>query len=170
MKILLFCLIIFGTRLVDTTLGTLRTITTVKNKKKTATIIAFVETIIWFLIFKESIDPENFSMIVVVSYALGFALGTYVGMIIVDKYSTVNVVINVIVKKNKELIKDLKENGYEFSVIKIMGKELVNDKFMIVIATTSKRVKYIKNIVEKYDNNAFITINENKKVYKSNYL
>lgn len=170
MKILLFCFIIFITRLVDTTLGTLRTITTVKNKKKIATSIAFVETIIWFLIFKESIDPNNFSVFVVGAYALGFALGTYIGMIIIEKYSTVHVVVNVICHKNKKLVEELIDNGYSVSVVKVMGKELINDKFMLIIGTTSKRVKYIREIIDEFENKAFITIIENKKISKSSYL
>ncbi len=162
MKIILFCFVIFFTRLIDTTLGTLRTITTVKNQKSIATIIAFIETIIWLVIFKESIDPNNFSIVVVISYSLGFALGTYIGMIIIEKYSTIYVSVNIICKKNKKLVNELINNGYSVSVVKIMGKEL--------IGTTSKRVTYIKEIVNAFEKNAFITINENKKVYNGYYL
>lgn len=170
MKIVLFCLIIFITRLIDTTLGTLRTITTVKNNKIIATIIAFIETIIWFLIFKISIDPKNFSLIVLVTYALGFAFGTYIGMVIIEKYSKIHVIVNIICNKNKKLLRELIDNGYELSVIKIMDKNFKNNKFMIVIPTTSNRVKYIKNIVNDFEEKAFITINENKKILKEKML
>lgn len=170
MKIILFCFVIFFTRLIDTTLGTLRTITTVKNQKSIATIIAFIETIIWLVIFKESIDPNNFSIVVVISYSLGFALGTYIGMIIIEKYSTIYVSVNIICKKNKKLVNELINNGYSVSVVKIMGKELIGNKFLIIIGTTSKRVTYIKEIVNAFEKNAFITINENKKVYNGYYL
>lgn len=170
MKVLLFCFIIFFTRLVDTTLGTLRTITTVNNKKKIATTIAFIETIIWFSIFKVSIDSNNYSLLVIISYSFGFALGTYIGMIIVEKYSNVNIVTNVICKKNKKLVKELIDNGYELSVVNVMGKDLINNKFMIIIPTTIKRLEYIKNIIYDYEKSAYITINDNKKIYKDKHL
>lgn len=46
----LMCLKIFLARIIDVTLGTVRTVLVVRGRKNTAALIAFVEVLIWFLI------------------------------------------------------------------------------------------------------------------------
>ena len=169
MNIIYLCIIIFLVRIIDTTLGTVRTIITVKGKRLFATIISFVEVLIWFLIVKEAINTEEFSLLIGICYSLGFACGTYIGIFLTESFIDSNVTVNVIINKNKKLIKELTSNGYAVSIIKVMGKELLNNKYMLIIGTTYKRVKYLNAIIKEYEENAFITIEENKKVFNGYY-
>ena len=56
---LFLCIKIFFVRILDVSLGTIRTIMTVKNKNLIASIIGFVEITIWFLVVKEAINTEK---------------------------------------------------------------------------------------------------------------
>ena len=76
---LLLCLKIFLVRIVDVTLGTTRTMFTVKGKRLIASLIGFFEVLIWFLIVREALQTEDKSILIAISYALGFATGTYIG-------------------------------------------------------------------------------------------
>ena len=49
MELLLLCFKIFFVRIIDVSLGTFRTMETVKGKTKEATIIGFFELLVWFL-------------------------------------------------------------------------------------------------------------------------
>ena len=74
----LICLKIFAARIVDVTLGTIRTITLVQGKTLKATFLAFFEVFIWFVIAREALNIELDSIVIPISYASGYALGTYI--------------------------------------------------------------------------------------------
>ena len=73
------CIKIFCARLIDVSLGTFRTINTVKGKDLAAASIGLVEITVWFLIVKEALNTDNNSIWIVISYAMGFSVGTYIG-------------------------------------------------------------------------------------------
>jgi uncharacterized protein YebE (UPF0316 family) len=165
MNIFWLCVTIFFVRIVDTSLATIRTILTVKNKIVISSIIAFFEIFIWFLIVREAIITTNNSIIIAISYSLGFAVGTFLGIIITDKYITSVLSINIVINNNnKEIIKKLRENGFAMSISKITGKDLKN-KDMLFVVTTNKRLEKLKRVVISLDKNAFIAVSENKYVY-----
>ena len=76
---LLLCLKIFFVRILDVSLGTIRTLFTVKGKKIIASVIGFFEVLVWFLVVKEALNTDENSIFIAISYSLGFATGTYIG-------------------------------------------------------------------------------------------
>ncbi len=166
MDTFLLCILIFVVRIFDTSLGTIRTIILIKNKKELASLIALVEILVWFLIVKEAINTTNNSIWVAFSYALGFSTGTYIGSIISEKFLTTTILINAVITKEKNnIVKKLIENNYDLSITKIKGKDLISNKDMIYIVTNSKNIENIKNIITMFDENAFIIVNETRKVF-----
>ena len=99
MSIFYLCIKIFLTRIIDVTLGTFRTILTVKDKVLVSSVIGFFEVLIWFLIAKEALET-NSSILIGVFYALGFASGTYIGGIISRKLIKGNLQVQIITKNN----------------------------------------------------------------------
>ena len=79
MELILLCIKIFLVRILDVSLGTLRTMYVVKEKKILAASIGFIEALIWFLIVKEALTVSNPSIYIAISYAAGFSIGTFVG-------------------------------------------------------------------------------------------
>ena len=77
MTLLMLCIKVFFIRIIDVSLGTVRTIIIVKDKKLFASIIGFFEMLIWFLVAKEAINTNNNSILIAIFYSLGFATGTY---------------------------------------------------------------------------------------------
>ena len=53
MELLFLCIKVFFVRITDVTMGTFRTILTVKAKPIQASMIGFIEVLIWFLVVKE---------------------------------------------------------------------------------------------------------------------
>ena len=128
---ILLCLKIFLARIIDVSLGTVRTYFIVKGKRTIAAIIAFVEIFIWFYAAREALNTEITSIFIVISYAAGYATGTYLGTIINEMFISGFVSIQVIsdVIKAKE-ISDIKKNNFGISVIKT-----IDNKNMLFIET-----------------------------------
>ena len=63
--LLSLCLKIFFVRILDVSLGTIRTIFSVKGKSLIASLIGFVEVTVWFLVVKEAINTDNNSLWIV---------------------------------------------------------------------------------------------------------
>ena len=75
----LLCVKIFFCRILDVSLSTVRTILSVRGKTLQATAIGFFETLVWFLIVREALASDAGGLALAVSYAGGFAAGTFVG-------------------------------------------------------------------------------------------
>lgn len=157
---LFLCLKIFFVRILDVSLGTVRTIMTVKNKNLLASIIGFIEITVWFLVVKEALNTDNNSIFIVISYASGFSTGTYIGGIISNKYIKGYMSVHVITE-NQKLEEIIRKNGYGVSTIEIKGKEKTNKK-LLLIQINNKSIDKLKEIIIKNDSKAFITINETK--------
>lgn len=163
-NIIWLCLIVFIARIIDTSLATVRSVLVIKEKRGLAVIIAFFEILVWFLIVKEALNTLTNALYIAMSYSAGYATGVFVGMYITDKFISTNVSVNIVVHEKDEIIKSLIDNNFAVSVSKIKGKDLISNKYMIFVVTTSKRVTELKRIVTNIDKNAFIVVSENKMV------
>ena len=106
MELLFLCAKIFFIRILDVSLGTTRTIMTVKGKAKYACLIGFFEVLIWFLVVREALSTDVDSILVAISYAGGFATGTYIGSFISNKFIRGNFGVQVILSENDNKIVD----------------------------------------------------------------
>ena len=161
---LLLCIKIFLVRILDVSLGTIRTIITVKGKNLIASIIGFIEILIWFLIAKEAINTNDNSIYIAISYSLGFATGTYLGGIISSYIIKTNFKVQIISNKWNILSNTLRNNNYAVTILDIKGLNENENKMMILEIPGNKLVN-LKSIITKIDNNAFITISETKYVF-----
>ena len=93
------------------------------------------------------------------AYALGFACGTYVGITIEGKIALGNLSAQVILKTsdNFELIEALRDNGFGVTVLEGQGKE--GKREILSIAMNRKDLDTLRDLVNKFDDKAFITVN-----------
>ncbi len=163
MNLVVLCLIVYFARIIDTSIATVRTVMVVKDKLLLATVLAFFEVFVWFLMVREALNSASNAFIIAIFYSAGYATGVLVGMLITDKLTT-NVSVNIVTQAKKDIIKNLVQNNFAVSVSKIKGKDLISNKYMIFVATTNKRLKDLKTIVTESDPKAFIVVSENKLV------
>lgn len=159
--LLKLCIKIFFVRILDVSLGTIRTVMSVKNKNLLASIIGFIEITVWFLVVKEALNTNQNSIFIVLSYAGGFSTGTYIGGIISQKYIKGNLTVQIITENEKKLSEKLRNEGYAVSIIDIKGKE-TNKKSLLLIEINNNNIETLKKIINKNDPKAFIIINETK--------
>lgn len=163
MIILMLCIKIFFVRILDVSLGTFRSVLTIKGDKFFAVLIGFIEILIWFLIVRDALTSDVDSIWIAISYSSGFATGTLVGMIVADKLTKGNFEIQIITF-HKELIELLKDKGFGLTPI-----ETIDNKFMILVSIDKKRYKEIKKFIKSVDKDAFIMVDESKAVYNGYY-
>lgn len=165
MTLLWLCVKIFLVRIIDVSLGTLRTIITVKGRNMLASMVGFVEVFVWFVIAREALNTNVDSIWIAISYSLGFATGTYIGGFLSDKFISGTLGLQVITSsKNTTLIDTLRSKGYGVSVVDVKGRDNKNEKYMLIIEIDKKNISHIKSVIKNIDEKAFIVVNETKYV------
>lgn len=163
MTLLLLCLKIFFARLIDVSLGTFRTINTVKGRDFIAALIGIVEITVWFLVVKEALNTDNNSVWIIFSYAMGFSVGTYIGGKISKVFIKSNLEVQVILSsKDDEIVKKVRDNGYGVTAIEVKGSK--DTRYMLYIQIRDNTLEKLKKLIRRLDNKAFIVINETKYV------
>lgn len=157
------CLKIFAARIVDVSLGTLRTVFFVKGKTLEPFIIAFFEVLVWFAVAREALTVEGNTVLIAISYAAGYATGTFIGSKLSNILIKGVVGVQIIVKEDSEkLINKLRKKGYAVSVIELKNDYEGKNKDMLYIQVNNKKLKELTNIVKSYDESAFVVVNETK--------
>ena len=163
MALFLLCLKIFVARLIDVSLGTFRTIMTVKGKYLIASLIGIVEVTVWLLVVKEALNTDNDSYFIIASYALGFSIGTYIGGRISKIFIKSNLEVQVVLSdKNDKIVNKIRKEGYGVTTIEVKGAK--SNKYMLYIQIKDKSLQKLKKLVKDLDANAFIAVNETKYV------
>lgn len=155
------CFKIFSARILDVSISTFRTMIMIKGKKILAAFLAFLEVFIWFYAARTALTTRVVGIYIPMSYALGYATGSFVGLILSEKFISGKLSVQVITCKNgKKLIKKIKKNNFGVSEIKLIE----HNKTMLYIQINSNRLHELKNIILSYDKEAFIIVNESKYV------
>src|SRR5512138_420812 len=94
-------LLIFLARICDVSMETIRVIYISRGIKYLAPVIAFFEIVIWLLamevVMQDLSNVANF-----MAFALGFAMGTYVGLVIEERLSIGMVILRIITTAESE--------------------------------------------------------------------
>lgn len=165
MGILGLCIKIFLVRIIDVSLGTVRTIITVKGRRVLASMVGFIEVFVWFLIVREALNTDETSLWIAISYSLGFATGTYIGSVLSDIFISGTLGLQVVTSNtDNKMVNVLRDNGYGVTVVDVRGKEEDKGKYMLFIEIDKKKLNSLKNLIKSLDANAFIVVNETKYV------
>lgn len=160
MNTLLLCFEIFFARLIDVSLGTVRTVIVVKGKNFLGSLLGFIEVTVWFLVVQQALSSANNNIFVVISYSLGFAVGTYIGGKLSKKLIRSKLEVQVITSNNVgDMIDKIRHSGYAVSILKLESLDDV-DKYMLFLEVDSNKFEILKNIIKEYDDKAFIVVNE----------
>lgn len=161
MSLVFLCVKIFFARILDVSIGTVRTMIMVRGKMYVTAALAFIEVMIWFMVAREALVTDMNSIFIPISYSLGYATGTFIGTYIANNFIRNIIGVEIIVTKNQlELIKAIKKSGFAVSVIDLKG----NKNGFLLCQINSKKEQKLINIVKKYDPNAFIIVNDTKYV------
>ena len=169
MDLFILCVEIFFARICDVSLGTFKTFMVVKGRKLLSAMMGFLEVTIWFLVVRNALNSESNSLFIVFSYAGGFAVGTYIGGLLAQKFLREKLGIRItITKSQSELVDILRKNGYIVSTMNAKGYK--NDsKLMIFMEIDDKELSEVEKIVKEYDPNIFMVVTETMYVQNGHF-
>ena len=159
------CLKIFAARIIDVSLGTLRTVFVVKGKTIEPFFIAFVEVLIWFVVAREALNTDGNMILIGISYAAGYATGTLIGSKLSKRFVKGLVGVQVVVKDDcEDLIVELRNKGFGVSIIKLKKDYDGKNKDMLYITINNDKLNELTEIIKNFDESAFMVVNEAKYV------
>ena len=162
----LLCIKIFFGRILDVSLATIRMVLTVKEKHFLSALCGFIEIALWFYIVREALSSSQSSVFIAISYAGGFALGTYLGGKISSFFINGFAEIHAIISKNlNETTEKLRQNGFGVSVIDVNSSVYSGKKYLLIIAVTLKDIKKVRDIIFSENKDAFIIVDESKHIH-----
>lgn len=163
---IILCLTIFFSRIVDVSLGTIRTMMTVRGKRLIASIIGFVEVMIWFLVVKEALATDETSIFVAISFAGGYAAGTLIGGLVVKLFIPTNMIVQVITsRRDNALLQAISDAGFSMTVADVYGRDRASEKYMLLIYIDGKYLNKLRQTIAQIDKAAFISISEGKEAF-----
>ncbi|WP_066494927.1 DUF2179 domain-containing protein [Abyssisolibacter fermentans] len=163
-KILTYLLILF-VKIFEVTLGTTRIVLITKGERIKGAIIGFFEVFIWVILVSTVLKDVTEDPIKVIIYAIGFALGNYVGSIVEEKIGVGTARVEMIVKEEdgKELAEIIRNHG--FAVTLIQGEGMNYNRYVLISHVKRKRTNEFIETVKNHQKNIVITVNEIKAVY-----
>lgn len=163
---LLLCLKIFFARIIDVTLGTIRTVLVVRGRRFTPAFIAFFEVLIWFLVAREALTTDVTSILIPVCYAGGYATGTFIGGFISNNFVEGLIGVQVTTKTSgvKKMLDEIRNSGFGVSAVDLKNPQDNEKKTMLMIQLNKSKLKTLTHIVRSNDPDAFVVINDTKYV------
>ncbi|WP_047152983.1 DUF2179 domain-containing protein [Aneurinibacillus tyrosinisolvens] len=154
-------------QLIYVPLLTLRIIMLVKNRSVIASIIGFMECLIYVfglsLVFNGK--QNTIGMIIyAIGYSLGIALGGYIERKLALGYTTFVITLH---QENEKLILDLRNQGYGVTIFE--GEGRYGKRYKLDIVTERKRERELMDFILWYEPEAFIVSYE-LKTFKGGYL
>lgn len=154
MELFLSALLIFALRVCDVSIGTLRTLFTVRGRKYVSASLALAESAIFIFALSRVMKDVN-NPIKMIAYALGFATGNFCG-ITIERWIGLGTIMARIVAKNPVLLVGLREQGFGVTVIQGEGRE--GEVAVLFVVAPRRREKELLNLTEQLDPNAFVTL------------
>jgi len=154
MNIWILGILIFLARIIDVSVGTLRTISIIQGRTKIAFFLAFIETTVWLLVLSAVLPQVMNSPILGVFYALGFATGNVVGIMVEKRLAMGYTNFRVITTRfAKEITNSLREKG--FAVTNFEGEGKDGKVTEIYVAADRKNLPTLVKIVKEIEPDAF---------------
>jgi uncharacterized protein YebE (UPF0316 family) len=157
-------LLIFSLRVIDVSMGTVRTIMIMRGMRKWAALIGFVEVSIWVMAISRVIGSVD-NILSVIGYGGGFATGTLLGMWIENQLALGHVDIRIIsMTKGQEIARQIRQAGYGATQIQAEGQS--GPVYVTSVVAPRKQMRDVIRLVNKVDATAFVTVEEARRIVR----
>lgn len=155
-------LLIFMSRIMDVTIGTIRIIFVSKGKKFLAPLCGFFEVIIWLIAIGQVM--KNLSNVACyVAYGAGFAMGNFVGISIEERLAMGLQVVRVVTAHEAvALVDKLVEAGYGVTCVDAHGAN--GTVTLIYTIIKRKDLRSVVALITEFDPRAFYSVEDARSV------
>ena len=95
----MICIKIFLARILDVSIGTIKSFYVVKEERIISFILSFIEVLIWYYAARAALSLDIDSIFIPISYSLGYATGTYIGTYFSSAYIKGNLTVHITTKR-----------------------------------------------------------------------
>jgi uncharacterized protein YebE (UPF0316 family) len=151
---LLTGVLIFLARIADVSLGTVRTISIVHGRTKFAFFLGFLEVSLWLVVITTVIGKITDKPVLGIFYALGFASGNAVGIMIERRIAFGNIVLRVIsTDHGRDIAEKIRKMGY--GVTTFQGEGMTGPVIELYIVCRRRNLREIIPAVKAIEPDAF---------------
>jgi len=157
--------IIFFLKIIEVSIGTTRIVLITRGERLIGACLGFFEVILWIILVSTVLSNITEDPIKALVYALGFAVGNYVGSLLENRLGIGTVRVEAIVKEKHGdiLANSIREKGYAVTVIE--GKGMNYNRKVLIMNIKRKNYRNVVNMIKEVQENVVITINDIKPVY-----
>ena len=154
---LLIALLIFAMRIADVSIGTIRTIYTIRGQRGVAMLLGVIESGIWILAISKAVALMQHNPWAMVGWACGFGAGTYLGITVERWLAAGHILMRVISLEKACELRDalLAEN---VGVTRLPGEGRNGEVNVLFVVAPRRRGNDLLEKVQAIDPDAFITI------------
>jgi len=147
-------ILVFSSRIVDVSLGTMRTICIVQGRSKAAFLLGSVEVTLWLLVLSSIMNEIVAKPVLMLFYALGFSTGNVVGINLERKIGFGHLGLRIITCKNGEKIAAaVRKAGY--AVTSFLGEGRDGPITELYIVCRRKDLERVLVIAKEIEANTF---------------
>jgi uncharacterized protein YebE (UPF0316 family) len=153
-------LLIFGCRIVDVSCDTMRVIFAIRGKRLIAAVLGFLQAMVWIIAVGHAVKHLD-SVLHIVGYAGGYAMGTYVGVTLEQAIAYGVATVRVVTKNaGVEIAEALRRHGHGVTEFPGFGRD---GSVEILNSVVQRRdLNEVLQIITATDGNAFVTVEEPK--------
>ena len=158
---ILVCLVVCAAKIVEITIQSLKTCMMVKGQRLKAAGLGLVECGIWGLVISTVITTLGDNLLLLLFYAVGYAIGLFLGSTIESKIAlgTSNLELIAGEESAEKIIEYLKEQGRGYTVFDGYGStDKMNMIFIVLPRKEAARV--LREIRRLCDNKVFVVASE----------
>ncbi|MCX6078523.1 MAG: DUF2179 domain-containing protein [Chloroflexi bacterium] len=148
-------LTIFGMRVTDMSMDTLRVLFVMRGRKGIAWVLGFFQSMIYIMaittVLSQLKNPLN-----IIGYAAGFATGNVIGMLIEERLAIGHIHLWIISPRlGVVMAQVLRDQGYGVTEISARGKDGMVS--VLSVSVLRKDVRHVETLVHQKDPEAFMT-------------
>jgi len=150
--------LIFCSRILDVTLGTLRIILLSKGNRLYAPILGFFEVLLLLIVMVNVVKTLDHP-IFYIAYAGGFAMGNFVGMTLESKIALGLSLLSIVTARDAEELTDhLRLSGYTITDVPAQGNR--GPVHVLFTVVRRKEIQNLIAVIRQYNPKAFYTIED----------
>lgn len=151
-------LLIFGLRIVDMSLDTIRVLFVVRGRKVLVWVLGFFQSLV-FVVAISSVLSKLDNPYNMLAYAGGFATGNVLGMFIEERLAVGFIQMTIVSStRGAAIAEQLRENGY--AVTELAGRGRNGTVTMLSCAVRRREIDHAETVVMETDASAFVTIED----------
>jgi len=144
-------------RIADVSLGTIRMVSVVQGRRAFAAVLGFFEAVVFISVVAKVLLNMN-QPVFALAYGLGFATGTYLGMLMEQRLAFGKQLVFLLTPKGPELAEVLR--GADFLLAELKGRTGEGDLTILCVEIARREAQELIRIVSALDERCVVIVHD----------